>query len=202
MLDTDVDASTRSRSHPDVGAPGDRGEEAALVAVPLPRSAPSAGPVVVGADGSLGGERALRFAAEHADRLGADLFVVTAENSGRAAVPEIVEDALVAQLAACRAAHPRVTIRLRVVEVGAGQALLRAARRAQLVAVGTQRRHGAARPPLGATGWDLLQACSCPVVVVPPGAFADPGSRIAAHETDGGTVAPAATVLASGWRDR
>jgi nucleotide-binding universal stress UspA family protein len=202
MLEIDTGARTRSRPHTDVEAPGERGEGAAQVAVPLAPSAGSVvGPVVVGADGSPGGERALRFAAKHADRLGADLVVVTAENNTRANDPKIAEHALIAQVAGCRAAHPRLTIRLRVVEVGAGEALLRAARAAQLVVVGAPRHHGAARPPLGETGWGLLRTCPCPVVVVPPVTPDAPGPSMPGNESDR-SATPGASVLAARGRAR
>lgn len=128
---------------------------------------PSPRPVVVGVDGSDGGERALWFAAESAVRLGVDLLAVAAESRFRIAPPDGPErEALVSQLAICRASHPGLTLKSRVVEAGAAAALVRAARDAQLVVVGSRGRGSAAGALLGPIGEELLRESPCPVVVL------------------------------------
>jgi nucleotide-binding universal stress UspA family protein len=139
---------------------------------------PSPRPVVVGVDDSDGGARALWFAAEAAVRLGVDLLAVAAENRFETASPDGPErEPLPSQLAACRASHPGLTMRFRVVEAGAAEALVRAARDAQLVVVGSRGRGTAAGVLLGSTSQELLRESPCPVVVLSPRTPAPPALR-------------------------
>jgi nucleotide-binding universal stress UspA family protein len=135
-------------------------------------------PVVVGVDGSEGGERALWFAADSAVQLGVDLLAVAAESRFRIAPPHGPErEPLASQLAICRASHPGLTIKSRVVEVRAAEALVRAAGEAQLVVVGSRGFGTAAGALLGSTSQELLRESPCPVVVLSPRTPALPALR-------------------------
>ncbi|WP_433038773.1 universal stress protein [Actinomycetospora sp. CA-053990] len=157
---------------------------------------PSLRPVVVGVDDSDGGARALWFAAEAAVRLGVDLLAVAAENRFRIASPDGPErEPLPSRLAICRTSHPGLSMRFRVVEAGAAEALVRAARDAQLVVVGSRGRGTAAGALLGSTSQDLLRESPCPVVVLSPRTPAPPALRSAmtpASATAPGNGGPAA----------
>jgi nucleotide-binding universal stress UspA family protein len=139
---------------------------------------PSLRPVVVGVDGSEGGERALWFAADSAVRLGVDLLAVAAEGRFRFTPPDGPQrEPLASQLAICREGHPGLIAKFRVVEVRAAEALVRAARDAQLVVVGSRGRGTAAGALLGSTSQELLRESPCPVVVLSPRTPAPPALR-------------------------
>lgn len=132
-------------------------------------STPSPRPVVVGVDGSAGSERALVCAAESADRLGVDLIALTAGNGSRVEQDNGAEQKLIAaQLVACRARHPGLPIEPRLVEGKPAEALLQAARQAQLVVVGSRGRGSTVGALLGSTSRTLLRDSSCAVAVLSP----------------------------------
>jgi nucleotide-binding universal stress UspA family protein len=125
--------------------------------------------VVVGVDGSGGGERTLLLAAESARRLGVGLIALTAADQGRVGPGDGSQHGLIAaQLALCRARHPGLSIESRLVEDDPAEALLHAAGQAQMVVVGS-RGHGAtAGGLLGSTSRALLRAGPCAVAVLSP----------------------------------
>lgn len=139
--------------------------------------------VVVGVDNSEGGRAALRFALQDAVRRTARVDVVAAfrlpDHERRARVPgrspaqvheavrartrEVVDEALAAIDAAQR---PPVTVL--AVRCSAGQALVHAARTADLLVVGS-RGHSAVRSAvLGSVGLHCVLHAPCPVTVVHP----------------------------------
>jgi len=146
--------------------------------------------VVVGVDDSAGGRAALRFALQDAARRAARLDVVTAfpvpdpnewgpEGAGiagrvqptpaqvhdavRARAREIVDEELAGRVVAD---PPPVTVL--AVAGGAGEALVHAARTADLLVVGS-RGHGAVRSAvLGSVGLHCVLHAPCPVTVVRP----------------------------------
>lgn len=151
-----------------------------VVAVP-PRwagswpSTPSPRPVVVGVDSSTDGERALRFAAESAGRLGVPLIALTARHRSRDGYDhdddhdrDAQRERIAAQLARCRERHPGVEIDHRTVEGTAAMSLLHAARRAQLVVVGSRGCRAAGGALLGSTGQTLLRESPCAVAMLAP----------------------------------
>lgn len=132
--------------------------------------------VVVGVDGSAGSRRALRWAAEEAERRGADLTVVTVwQWDGVDAVPLAGASPLEAErmsaelLDAEVAALPDpsvVTTRL-VARGGAGAALVEASREADLLVLGSHG-HGALHAAvLGSVSQYCVRHVECPVVILP-----------------------------------
>jgi nucleotide-binding universal stress UspA family protein len=81
-------------------------------------------------------------------------------------VPAPVERVLVHQLAPWRSRYPKVPVDLRVVHGAPADELLRAARTARLVVVGTHGYGAPARMVLGSTSRTLVRYSSCPVTVV------------------------------------
>jgi nucleotide-binding universal stress UspA family protein len=154
------------------------------------------GRIVVGVDGSPGGQAALRFALEEARARGATLHVVTAWTLPLTEVPgpflvelpggmgppfEEVRDALrheaertldEALRNVLAGAEPGVELRREVVEAAPADALLRAARGADLLVVGSRGRGGFAGLLLGSVGQRCARHAACPVAIVPP-----PGRR-------------------------
>lgn len=134
------------------------------------------GPVVVGVDGSEGGEAALAWAGDQAAATGAALEIVTAwdwpHTYGWAAPvssdfdPAREAARLVAESeAAVRAAHPGVAVSGTVAQGPAPLLLVDASRRARLLVVGS-RGHGAfAGMVLGSVSQHCVTHAHCPVVV-------------------------------------
>jgi len=137
--------------------------------------------VVVGVDGSESSLRALRWAARHADRVGAPLEVVTAwtfpehpapldvpiqlqnlddlMDEARAKLDEIVADAV--------PPGQRGSVSTRVIRGNAGQVLLAEAESASLLVVGTRGRGEMERLVLGSVSDRCVRHSSVPVTVVP-----------------------------------
>lgn len=155
------------------------GHGSAPVAV-IPADSPdwtSAGPVVVGVDGSPTSEAAIKFAIEVAGVRGATLVAVHAWRDSRPTLSDVSpidharlaesERALLAeQLAGWRDRFPDVEVIPAVEQGGATQALLAHGQQAQLLVVGSRGRGGFAGMVLGSTSHSLITHALCPVVVV------------------------------------
>lgn len=134
--------------------------------------------IVVGVDGSETSVGALRWAVAEARLRGTGLVVLTAWHVPYAGLeplvagldPEVfLRAARTAQESALAAVDTTgVDIERRLVEGGAGPALLEAARDAELVVVGTRGHGGVLGLLLGSVSHAVVQHAPCPVVVVPP----------------------------------
>jgi nucleotide-binding universal stress UspA family protein len=150
--------------------------------------------IVVGVDGSAGGDAALRWALEEARLRGADLHVVHAfeqppppigvtpigppgpvgevtpdeladlRRSAAAAAQNVLDDAL----ARTGAGEGGVSVHGSLVQADAATALVESARDAALLVVGS-RGHGAVHELiLGSVSHTCARTARCPVVVLPP----------------------------------
>ncbi|GED97934.1 universal stress protein [Gordonia crocea] len=145
--------------------------------VVVPEDTPTAGPVVVGVDGSPVSTGAIRTAFEQADFLGVPLIAVHAfgerglalenlsEEQRRRISDEAVE-ALGSQLAGGLEDHPDVSVETVVAAAGPAQQILDAAREAQLVVVGSRGRGGFRGLLLGSTSQAVLHTAPCAVMIV------------------------------------
>lgn len=137
------------------------------------------GAIVVGVDGSSGGEAALRFALEEA-RLRGDRVVAllawtiplsTAAPAGL--VPALGEDfrdeaeRLLEEAVAAVGGTGGVEVERVVVPGPPARALLEAASEAELLVVGSRGRGGFAGLLLGSVSQQCAHHSSCPVVIVP-----------------------------------
>ncbi len=142
---------------------------------------PDSGPIVVGVDGSPGGEPAIRFAFEEADLRGAPLVALHTYASPVALAPvpaysaaivdqEMIEQSegalLSEQLAGWSAKYPDVTVQQVVVRGVPARAILERAASAQLVVVGTRGHTALTELLLGSTSQALITHSAAPVVVV------------------------------------
>ncbi|MGW4057010.1 universal stress protein [Amycolatopsis sp. NPDC004747] len=142
----------------------------------------TAGPVVVGVDGSPNSEQAVAVAFEEASLRGVPLVAVHAWNDivyedtrGTARIltqPESLEEGeerlLGQRLAGWPEKYPDVEIRRVLVRDRPRHALLKAGEEAQLVVVGSRGRGGFTGMLLGSTSQALVQHADCPVLVVRP----------------------------------
>ena len=142
-----------------------------------------AGKIVVGVDGSPGGEAALRWAVEEAKVRGAELLIVhayetpfylvgmgepapvavepeTVEDAARAVMDEVVEPVLAT-------GTDGVTVHKAIAEGPAAAVLREAAHDADLLVVGTRGRGGFTGLLLGSVSSQVTHHAPCPVVVVP-----------------------------------
>ncbi|MYS80678.1 universal stress protein [Embleya scabrispora] len=136
--------------------------------------------VLVGYDGSPGGERALAWGARAAAEAKAPLYLAMAIPAGTLAhlgrhahSAEVREGAraLLEQAAdRCRVAHPYLAVETSLVEGPAADVLLEASRRAELIVVGTRGHGGFAGLLLGSVSLRVCAHTTCPVVVVPEAA--------------------------------
>jgi nucleotide-binding universal stress UspA family protein len=143
----------------------------------------SSGRIVVGVDGSVGSEAALRWAIDEARFRGAEVEVIhswsypyTGEAAGMAAISisgdalqKAAEATLTATVDAVRAdgASDDVALHTRVERGDASAALIRAAEEADLLVVGTRGRGGFAGLLLGSVSQQVVHHAPCAVVVVP-----------------------------------
>ena len=144
-----------------------------------------AGKIVVGVDGSAHSEAALRWAAEEAALRAAALEIVHAWSFVPVATPadsglvpmawtdnvelldvtrQAAQDAAAAQVEEVLGADHGATVS--VVEGGPAEALLDAAKDADLVVVGNRGRGNLAAALLGSTSAKVADSAPCPVVVV------------------------------------
>lgn len=137
-------------------------------------------PVVVGVDGSRGGDAALDWAFQAAAAREVELIAlhtwheITTDDAwvrlqadpGSAGVQSDEERLLAEFMAGWSETYPEVRVHQRVVHDKAGRALLDQARHAQLVVVGARGRGGFAGLLLGSTSHTLIFHAACPVAVV------------------------------------
>ena len=151
--------------------------------------------VVVGVDGSPGSERALRAAADWADRHGRSLTAVHAWPGDvtveTARVPAGVRQEMRAAaqhrqgvdvtgwVRPVRAAHPGLRLGVRVPEGDPAQVLVDLSATARLVVVGSRGRGTLGRLALGSVSTGVLHHAHCPVMVLPP-----PVEERAEHRAD------------------
>ncbi|RSM49344.1 universal stress protein UspA [Actinoplanes sp. ATCC 53533] len=140
----------------------------------------SAGPIVVGVDGSAASVRALDFAVEEAALRGTELLALhvwtsssstelndTLPISAEAWSGDQEENRVLAEaLAGIAQRHPDVPIRREVVRGSARRLLVERSRTAQLVVVG--KRASVARLLLGSVSQHLIHHAACPTAVVRP----------------------------------
>jgi nucleotide-binding universal stress UspA family protein len=137
--------------------------------------------IVVGVDGSEGSSRALRWAADEAAARGDDLTLVHVWERPQAYAPlglgaypidpepiqeaaQSVLDGLVEEAAELA---PDVPVRGLLVEGAAAEALLDAARTADLLVVGSRGLGGFRSLLLGSISQQVAHHAPCPVVIVP-----------------------------------
>jgi nucleotide-binding universal stress UspA family protein len=134
--------------------------------------------LVVGVDGSEGGERALRWAAGEADRRGGTVEAVigwtwdgidtglgTPTNPAEAR--DLAEKALARTVTAVNTVYPKVAIAAEAVQAGPAAALIRAAREADLLVLGSHGHGRLYHAVVGSVTEECIRAATCPVVVVP-----------------------------------
>ncbi|HEX5568137.1 MAG TPA: universal stress protein, partial [Streptomyces sp.] len=140
-------------------------------------------PVLVGVDGSPGGEAALGFAFAEASLRGAPLVALHTWNNWTGPVSggpdeplplvydvdmlrDEEERVLVEALSGWQAEYPDVTVHRRLVQGRARPALIEASGSAQLLVVGARGRGGFSGLLLGSVSQAVLQHAHCPVAVV------------------------------------
>jgi len=133
--------------------------------------------IVVGVDGSEGGERALRWAVrEAAHRPGAAVQAVTAYSVDgpesdslwyRERCETKAQDALGAQIVRALNDNPRVAVTTHVVRGDAVEVLLDAARTADLLVLGSHGHGRLFHAVLGSVSDACVRQANCPVLVVP-----------------------------------
>jgi nucleotide-binding universal stress UspA family protein len=140
------------------------------------------GTVVVGHDGSQGSTHALQFAFQLADALSCALLIVRTWSIDEApgslvhggyvdSFEEISERArsnLESEARTLRDAHPSVAVDSRGVLGQPAEVLLRVARGARMLVVGSRGRGGFASLLLGSVSDQCVRHATCPVVVVHP----------------------------------
>ncbi|GGI94220.1 universal stress protein [Streptomyces brasiliensis] len=141
------------------------------------------GPVVLGVDGSVAGEKAVDFAFAEAARREVPLVALHAwttwnapmQEPQDASVPYANPPGVLAEeerrllseaLAGRQERYPGVVVEQKTVRGGAREALIEASRSAQLVVVGARGRGGLTGLLLGSVSQALLHHAQCPVAVV------------------------------------
>ncbi|MDQ0402337.1 universal stress protein [Streptomyces sp. NPDC000349] len=156
---------------------------AACPVVVVRRAEASAGPVVLGVDGSPAGAAAVRFAFDQASVQGARVIALHAwttwnaplpppqdPSEAYACAPDVLaaeEERLLAEaLAGMRTRYPDVKVERRSVHGPTRPALIEASRDARLMVVGSRGRGGLAGLLLGSVSQAVLQHAHCSVAVV------------------------------------
>jgi nucleotide-binding universal stress UspA family protein len=146
------------------------------------KAEPAEGAVVVGFDGSLGANEALRTAFDEANlrdhRLTVVQAITTTLPSWPVSLPPLAYDREAVRLAAqadlehtlapWTAKYPEVVVAARVVIGNPSRALIAASHGAQLIVVGTRGHGGLASLLLGSVGVHLLHHAECPLLVARP----------------------------------
>ena len=138
----------------------------------------SAGPIVVGVDGSSAGAGAVDFAFAEAALRGVDIVALHAWTTWNAPMPTPQDESMLRALAAGeerllsealvghQETYPGVNVKREVVHGGTREALIEASRTAQLLVVGARGRGGFAGLLLGSVSQAMLHHAHCPVAVV------------------------------------
>ncbi|MFD7660616.1 universal stress protein, partial [Actinosynnema sp. NPDC059797] len=122
------------------------------------------GPVVVGADGSGVGDRAVRFAFRFAAGHGSEVVVVHASDDAADAAGEgAPREAWGRAAEECARSHPGVPSRLVAAAGPPADALLAASAEASLLVVGSRGRGAVRRALLGSVSHEVVEAAPCPV---------------------------------------
>jgi nucleotide-binding universal stress UspA family protein len=131
-------------------------------------AASGAGVIVVGVDGSPTSIAALRWAAAEASRRAGRLLAVWAAGGGEPTAQLAAAHAVLsASVRAALGAQPEVRVMERIVAAPPQQALLAAARGADLIVVGSRGHSVLLGRILGSTAISVARTASVPVVVVP-----------------------------------
>ena len=149
------------------------------VVVVRPPVNPESGRIVVGADGSESGTRALEFACRMAELTGDKVVAirawypasVVADRYGYLppASPDtmdVAEADLKRIVDAARTSHSGVAVEGEIVHGAAERALIDAADEASLVVVGSRGHHAVGEVLMGSVGQSLLHHAHCPVAVI------------------------------------
>jgi nucleotide-binding universal stress UspA family protein len=129
------------------------------------------GLIVVGVDGWPAADRALGWAVQLAEQVGASVEVVTAQSSDATQSSdgfmwaENIQRAAVERVLSGRRGSP--VLSMQVVEGKPGPALVDATRRADLLVLGSHGHRRAYELTVGSTSDFCLRNASCPVVVIP-----------------------------------
>lgn len=128
------------------------------------------GPIVVGSDGSAAAERALAFAGDEAAIHRVPLIAVCAlsDTLGELGAAHRIEEEFEESLTAWEKDHPDVEVHRQVTVRSPREALLTAARDAQLLVLGYRGRGGLRGMTLGSVSQAMLAHAPCPVAVVHP----------------------------------
>ncbi|MEV6562078.1 universal stress protein [Nocardia sp. NPDC051756] len=131
------------------------------------------GPVVVGVDGSVGGELALDIAFDEASHRGAPLLAVLAWSEfnryiSRADMQKEGETLLAESIAGYQEKYPDVQVSRLVTEARPAKCLLGTAELAQLLVVGSHGHGGFPGMTLGSVGQAVLHGADCPVIIARP----------------------------------
>ena len=128
------------------------------------------GPVVVGVDGTAASAAAAGFAADEAALRGVALLAVgaLADSAGSLGGAGRLREDFDQAIARCEKGHPAVAVRRQIVDGAARDALLAAARSAQMLVVGSRGRGGVRGMLLGSVSQAVLHHAPCPVCVVHP----------------------------------
>ncbi len=132
--------------------------------------------IVVGVDGSEGGERALRWAIHEAATRGGSVTAVAAWSWAGMDAATItnpdearrhVEDMLGKAIVKALNDDPRVSVATAVVLGAAGPTLVEAARDADLLVLGSHGHGRLFHAVVGSVAEDCIRTAPCPVVVLP-----------------------------------
>jgi nucleotide-binding universal stress UspA family protein len=134
--------------------------------------------IVVGVDGSDGGDRALRWAISEAQRRGGTVEAVTAwtwDAVDGAVVAKTQPDEeharatriLEAAVTAATTTHPGVTVASEVVEGKPAAVLARTATGADLLVLGSHGHGRLHHAVLGSVAEECVRAAVCPVLIIP-----------------------------------
>ena len=128
------------------------------------------GPVVVGADGSVGSQAAVEFACEEATLHDTSVLAVCAlaDAPGSLGGARDLEEEFNQAIDESEKAHPGLAVQRHVVVGSARHELLYSVKDAQLLVVGSRGRGGMPGMLLGSVGQALISYAPCPVVVVRP----------------------------------
>ncbi len=136
--------------------------------------------IVVGVDGSDSSKAALRWAIRQAKLTGSTVDAVTAwhypstygwapVSDGAVDLKGFAEKALAKALAEVSGLEPDVPVRPQVLEGQAADVLLRAARGADLLVIGSRGHSGFASALLGSVSMNCVLHARCPVLVLRDG---------------------------------
>ena len=150
--------------------------------------------IVVGVDGSDGGNRALRWAVREAATRGGTVQAIIAWNWDAAdisALPHVedprerAEKTVAAATRAALTASPGASVATEVVNGYPAQVLVEAAQDADLLVLGSHGHGRIFHAVLGSVAEECIRAASCPVVVVPVPRTVKVGGSVAAQDQPG-----------------